>query len=93
VDASDKARIEQVRASVEQAVEQEKRILSLGDSVYMPPKVVHATFNIGTEDAEVVAILGQSVGDMGVEQVDMSGEARWNELRPGVEPIQSGRPA
>jgi hypothetical protein len=59
----------------------------------MPPKVVHATFNIGTEDAKVVAILGHCVGDMGVEQIDISGEAPWKELRPGVERIQSGRPA
>jgi hypothetical protein len=47
----------------------------------MPSRVVHATFNIGAEDAKVVAILGPCVGDMGVEQVDVSGEAPWNGLR------------
>jgi hypothetical protein len=51
------------------------------DCVFMPPRVVHATFNIGTDDARVVAILGPCVGDMGVEQVDVSGEAPWNGLR------------
>ncbi|WP_262270021.1 cupin domain-containing protein [Microvirga yunnanensis] len=62
-------------------VEQEKRILGPGDSVFMPPKVVHATFNVEAEDARGVAILRPCVGDMGVEQVDLSGEAPWNGLR------------
>ena len=67
--------------TIEHWIEQEECILGPGDSVFMPPRVVHATFNIGTEDARVVAILGPCVGDMGVEQVDVSGEAPWNEMR------------
>jgi quercetin dioxygenase-like cupin family protein len=70
-----------VSGTVEHWIEQEKRILGPGDSVFMPPGVVHATFNIGAEDAKVVAILGPCVGDMGVEQVDVSGKAPWNGLR------------
>jgi hypothetical protein len=42
---------------------------------------VHATFNIGAEDAKIVAILGPCVGDMGVENIDVSGEVPWNGLR------------
>ncbi|WP_201835957.1 cupin domain-containing protein [Microvirga zambiensis] len=74
-----------VSGTVEHWIEREKRILGPGDSVFMPPGIVHATFNIGTEDAKVVGILGPCVGDMGVEQVDMSGEAPWNELRPSTD--------
>jgi quercetin dioxygenase-like cupin family protein len=70
-----------ISGTVEHWIEQEKRILGPGDSVFMPPRVVHATFNIGAEDARVIAILGPCVGDMGVEQVDVSGEAPWNGLR------------
>ena len=73
-----------VSGTVEHWIEREKRILGPGDSVFMPPGIVHATFNVGAEDAKVVAILGPCVGDMGVEQVDMSGEAPWNELRAGT---------
>ncbi len=73
-----------VSGTVEHWIEREKRILGPGDSVFMPPGIVHATFNNGAGDAKVVAILGPCVGDMGVEQVDMSGEAPWNELRAGT---------
>jgi quercetin dioxygenase-like cupin family protein len=70
-----------VSGTVEHWIEQEKRILGPGDSVFMPPEVVHATFNIGAEDAKIVAILGPCVGDMGVENIDVSGEVPWNGLR------------
>jgi mannose-6-phosphate isomerase-like protein (cupin superfamily) len=59
----------------------EKRILGPGDSVFMPAGVVHATFNVGKEDATVLAILGPCVGEMGAENIDVSGQAPWNELR------------
>jgi quercetin dioxygenase-like cupin family protein len=73
-----------VSGAVEHWIEQEKRILGPGDSVFMPPGIVHATFNVGAEDAKAVAILGPCVGDMGVEQLDMSDEAPWNGLRAKV---------
>jgi len=47
----------------------------------LPAGVVHATFNLGDEDATVLAILGPCVGEMGAENIDVSGEAPWNELR------------
>ena len=70
-----------VSGTVEHWIEQEKRVLGPGDSVFMPAGVVHATFNGGTESARVIAILGPCVGEMGAEQVDVSGEAPWNGLR------------
>jgi quercetin dioxygenase-like cupin family protein len=54
-----------VSGTVEHWIEQERRTLGPGDSVFMPPEVVHATFNIGAEDAKVIAILGPCVGDVG----------------------------
>jgi hypothetical protein len=60
-------------------IEQEKRILGPRDSVFMPAGVVHATFNLGDEDATVLAILGPSVGEMGAENIDVSSEAPWTD--------------
>jgi quercetin dioxygenase-like cupin family protein len=60
---------------------QERRTLGPGDCVFMPARVVHATFNTGAEDAKVFAVLSPCVGDLGVENIDVSGEAPWNGLR------------
>jgi quercetin dioxygenase-like cupin family protein len=66
---------------IEQWIDREKRILGPGDSAFIPPDTVHASFNVGDGEANIVAIFGPSVGDNGFEMVDMSGEAPWNELR------------
>ena len=52
-----------------------------GDCAYIPADVVHASFNVGTTDAKVVAILGPCVGEIGYELVDVAGEAPWRDLR------------
>jgi quercetin dioxygenase-like cupin family protein len=70
-----------ISGTVEHWIEQEKRTLSPGDSVFMLAGVVHATFNTGAEDAKVIAILAPSAGEMGVEQIDVSGEAHWKGLK------------
>ena len=67
--------------TVEVWVEREKRILNAGDSVFLPPGVIHGAFNAGADEAKVLPILGPSVGGMGIEIVDVSGEAPWNTLR------------
>jgi quercetin dioxygenase-like cupin family protein len=67
--------------TLEHWIDQEKRTLGPGDSVFMPAGVVHATFNVGDEDATVLAILGPCVGEMGTKNIDVSGEAPWNGLR------------
>jgi mannose-6-phosphate isomerase-like protein (cupin superfamily) len=51
------------------------------DCVFVPPGVVHGAFNAGQDEARVLPILGPSVGGMGIEIVDGSGEAPWNTLR------------
>lgn len=73
-----------VSGTVEHWIEREKRILGPGDSVFMPAQVVHATFNVGSDDARILAVLGPCVGEMGVENIDVSGEAPCDALRgPG----------
>jgi quercetin dioxygenase-like cupin family protein len=70
-----------IRGQVEQWLEQEKRFLGPGDSVFIPAGVVHASFNTGDSDAQLLAILGPCVGDDGYELVDVAGDAPWNDLR------------
>ena len=40
----------------------EKKILNAGDSVYIAPNLVHATFNITSEEIEFLAILAPGDG-------------------------------
>lgn len=66
---------------IEQWLETEKCTLRPGDSVFIPPDVVHASFNVGTETAKLLVVLAPCVGDGGYELVDVSAEAPWNGLR------------
>jgi quercetin dioxygenase-like cupin family protein len=70
-----------VAGSVEQWVDRDKRVLGAGDSAFIPADMVHASFNVGTSDARIVAILGPCVGATGYELVDVAGEAPWKSLR------------
>ena len=70
-----------VAGSVEQWVDREKRILGPGDSAFIPADVVHASFNVGSAEAKVVAILGPCKGDIGYEVIEMGAEAPWKSMR------------
>ena len=70
-----------VAGKVEQWLGEERREMGPGDSVFIRADVVHATFNIGDEDAVLLAILGPCVGDMGYELVEVADQAPWNGLR------------
>ena len=70
-----------VAGRVEQWVDREKRILGPGDSAFLPADTVHASFNVGQSDANIVAILGPCVGATGYEVVDVTGEEPWKGLR------------
>ena len=72
-----------VAGEVEQWVDREKRVLGAGDSAFLPAGTVHASFNVGSTDANIVAILGPCVGATGYELVDVAGEAPWTGLRGG----------
>ena len=66
---------------IEQWLDQKKQILKPGDSVFIPANMVHASFNVGQEDATLLAILGPAVGDSGYEVEDVTSQAPWNALR------------
>ena len=51
-----------LNGTAEQWVENEKQILKAGDSVYIDPNVVHATFNVGDNELEFLAILAPASG-------------------------------
>jgi len=70
-----------IRGRVEQWLKQEKRVLGPGDSVFIGADVVHASFNIGDTDAQLLAILGPCVGDGGYELVDVAEQAPWKDMR------------
>ncbi len=70
-----------VAGQVEQWLDQEKRLLGPGDSLFIPAGVVHASFNAGSGEARMAAILGPCVGDVGYEMVEVADEAPWNTLR------------
>lgn len=70
-----------IKGQIEQWIEKEKQILGPGDAVYIDADVVHASFNVGSEPALFIAILGPCVGEQGYEVVEMANEAPWNQLR------------
>lgn len=70
-----------IEGIIEQWVGQEKRLLKPGDSAFIPADGVHASFNIGTTDAKVLAILSPSIGEEGYELVEVYDQAPWSGLR------------
>ena len=43
--------------------------------------MVHASFNAGEGEAQIAAILGPCVGEVGYVSVEVGDEAPWNTLR------------
>jgi quercetin dioxygenase-like cupin family protein len=70
-----------ISGTIEQWVETEKRILGPGDSVFIPPNTVHASFNIGDGEANIIAMFGPSIGENGLETTEMAVEKPWATLR------------
>ena len=70
-----------IEGTIEQWLEQEKHVLSAGDSVVIPASAVHATFNDGDAPATILAILSPSVGEDGYGVEDVSGDEPWASLR------------
>ncbi len=70
-----------VSGEIEQWLETEKMILKPGDSIFIKPNIIHASFNTGSQPAKLAVVLGPCVGATGYEVVDVSGEAPWNRLR------------
>ena len=70
-----------IEGSVEQWLEDKKRVLNAGDSVFSPADLVHASFNISSSPAKLFVTLGPCSGEEGYQLVDVSDEAPWNSLR------------
>jgi quercetin dioxygenase-like cupin family protein len=70
-----------IAGQIEQWLEQERKILGPGDSLFIGADVVHASFNVGAEPAKVMAILGPCAGEDGYITVEVGDESPWNALR------------
>ena len=70
-----------IDGEVEQWVDRERRTLVAGDSAFIGPGLVHASFNVGNSNAKLIAILGPSIGAQGYELVDVASEEPWASIR------------
>jgi quercetin dioxygenase-like cupin family protein len=70
-----------LEGEIEQWLDREKRILRPGDSVFIGPDVVHASFNVGERTAKMLAVLGPCIGSDGYELVDVADQEPWASLR------------
>ena len=70
-----------IEGEIEQWVDQEKRILRPGDSAFIGADVVHASFNLGGQNAKLLAILGPCIGPEGYELIDVANGKPWASLR------------
>jgi quercetin dioxygenase-like cupin family protein len=67
---------------IEQWIDRESAVLGPGDSVYIDADVVHASFVLGDEPAQLQVVLGPAVGDsVGYVAVDAFEEEPWASLR------------
>lgn len=70
-----------IEGSIEQWLENKKQILNPGDSAFIPADMVHASFNISSQPAKLLAILAPCSGPDGYELVEVGDQAPWNGLR------------
>jgi quercetin dioxygenase-like cupin family protein len=70
-----------IEGEVEQWLGEQRRTLRAGDSVFIGADVVHASFNVGDQNAKLLAILGPCVGSTGYELVDVADQEPWAALR------------
>jgi len=69
-----------LEGEVEQWVGEEKKTIRAGDVVFVPPGVVHASFNVGQSDAQLLAIFG-NLSSSAELAVDVSKQDPWSSLR------------
>jgi quercetin dioxygenase-like cupin family protein len=70
-----------IEGEIEQWLDREKRTLRPGDSVFIRPDVVHASFNIGDRTAKLLVVLYPCIGSEGYELVDVADQEPWASLR------------
>lgn len=65
---------------VEQWVGTEKQLCGPGDVIFVPPGVVHASFNVGEGDVKLLAIFG-NLSSSAELATDVSTEEPWCSIR------------
>ncbi len=70
-----------LEGTVEQWVGTERRVLSTGDSCFIPRDIPHASFNESGEVVRLLAVLSPAVGPTGHTMIDVSTEEPWASLR------------
>lgn len=71
-----------LEGEIQQWLEEESRILKAGDSIFIAPGVVHATFNLSDHQAKFIAILSPCMGEEGYEVVNVFDQDCWAKLDP-----------
>lgn len=66
----------------EQWIEKEKKLLKPGEAVFIPKKMVHATFNESDEPLSFLAILGPAA-DLEGSMVYVHEDEPWKSLKDG----------
>ena len=67
--------------TAEQWVEKARHYMKPGDSLFLPPGIVHGTYNTGGDLLDFLAVLSPAQSD-GPVTVEISGEEPWKSLRP-----------
>ena len=70
-----------IEGEVEQWLEQTKRVLKPGDSVFIPADVVHASFNLSDKPVKLLAMFAPCVTAAGFVSVEMGDQEPWKSLR------------
>jgi quercetin dioxygenase-like cupin family protein len=70
-----------IEGEVEEWIDAEKRLLRPGDSAFIPPDIVHASFNLSDRSARLLAILGPCIGPEGYELIDVADQEPWASLK------------
>jgi quercetin dioxygenase-like cupin family protein len=66
--------------TAEQWIGKEKRIMTAGDSIYLPVGMVHGTYNVGAETLDFLAVLSPAKSE-GPVTVEVSEDEPWRSLR------------
>ena len=67
--------------AVEQWLEEEHRVMHVGDSVLIGASVVHASFNTFAQRARLFVVVSPCAGESGYTATDVSDQPHWSAIR------------
>jgi quercetin dioxygenase-like cupin family protein len=67
---------------VEQWVDREMRVMEPGDSAFVAPDVVHASFNVADGPSRILVVVGPCVPPDGYVAVEVADAEPWSSVRP-----------